>query len=105
MNDVLQIRLHGARLRDLGEITQLDRGFRSLRRRAELLLLFPVARAVAGGGDGDPDLVLRSGKEAQGDQPRAGIGPEAVYTRVAGAALGAGRAPPAGRRARSVQQA
>ena len=53
MNDVLQIRLHGGGLRDLGEITQLDRGFRSLRRRAELLLLFPVARAVAGGGDGD----------------------------------------------------
>src|SRR5882672_12755644 len=79
MNDVLQIRLHGDRLRDLGEITQLDRGFRSLRRRADLLLLLHVARAVAGGGDGDPDLVLRSGKEAQGDEPRAGIGSEAVY--------------------------
>src|SRR5438552_4700270 len=105
MNDVLQIRLHGDRLRYLGEITQLDRGFRSLRRRAEVLLLFPVARAVADGGDGDPDLVLRSGKEARGDEPRTGIGREAVYARVAGAELEEGRDPRPGRRARSRQQA
>src|SRR5438309_10710457 len=99
MNDILQIRLHGDRLRDVGEITQLDRGFRSLRLRAELLLLLHVARAVAGGSDGYPDLVLRSGKEAQGDEPRAGIGPEPVHARVAGAELEEGRDPRVGRRA------
>src|SRR5438552_18976793 len=64
MNDVLQVRLHGDRLRDLGEKTQLDRGFRSLRRRAELLLLFHVARAVAGGGDGDPATISYDSRSA-----------------------------------------
>src|SRR5258705_11721066 len=105
MNDVLQVRLHCDRLRDLGEITQLDRGFRSLRRRAELLLLLHVARAVACGGDGDPDLVLRPGKEARGDEPRAGIGPEAVYARGAEAELEEGRDPRAGWIGRARQQA